>query len=385
MRSKSIYGDSVMAIQSALTHCMSDGFKPVLAIIFLSIRHDRHALSALLEENNIDVFGSTSYGEFTVDQQSEGGIVILLIECQRSYYHIIAKEIGESNIAAVSAQVAEQALETFKNPSLIVCSTGMNSKGDFFDGITLVETMTQVLGKDKTFFGGMAGDDGTFTGTYVFSSEGETNYGITAIVFDGDKIAMQGMAITGWKPLGIKRTVTGSKGTLLYSIDNKPAVEMYLRYLGKETAQGDHQFDMLSELSLSFPFLIDRGNGETLVKSPIRINHEENALVTDIAMPEGSQFWFSTPPDFEIAEEIINEAKAMKEETNSEADALLIFSCAGRPPVLGPLVNMENDGLAEVWQAPMAGFFTYGEFGRTKNQNQLFHSTACCWVTLKEK
>jgi hypothetical protein len=33
----------------------------------------------------------------------------------------------------------------------------------------------------------------------------------------------------------------------------------------------------------------------------------------------------------------------------------------------------------------MAGFFTYGEFERAKNGNQHYHSTACCWVALKEK
>jgi len=46
---------------------------------------------------------------------------------------------------------------------------------------------------------------------------------------------------------------------------------------------------------------------------------------------------------------------------------------------------MENEGLAELWNSPMAGLFTYGEFGRAKNGGQNFHSGACCWVALKEK
>jgi hypothetical protein len=49
------------------------------------------------------------------------------------------------------------------------------------------------------------------------------------------------------------------------------------------------------------------------------------------------------------------------------------------------MITDENEGLAEVWQTPMAGFFTYGEFGRVLNGKQNFHSGACCWVTLKEK
>jgi hypothetical protein len=49
------------------------------------------------------------------------------------------------------------------------------------------------------------------------------------------------------------------------------------------------------------------------------------------------------------------------------------------------MANAENEGLHEVWKAPMAGFFTYGEFGKAINGKQEFHSTTCCWVALKEK
>jgi len=158
-----------------------------------------------------------------------------------------------------------------------------------------------------------------------------------------------------------------------------------MKYLGKGEKANDEDFNLLQELSFHFPFIVDRDEGETVIKSPLSIDYKENALFMDMEMPEGSTFWFSTPPEFDIVEEIIEEATKLKNSTQAEADALLIFSCAGRHPALGPLVTQENDGLAEVWQAPMAGFFTYGEFGRAKNGKQNFHSTACCWVVLKEK
>jgi hypothetical protein len=112
------------------------------------------------------------------------------------------------------------------------------------------------------------------------------------------------------------------------------------------------------------------------------IDQEQNALVLDVAMPEGTRFWFSMPPDFEIVEEIVMEANRISQ--GSEADALLIFSCAGRINVLGPLTQSENEGLQQIWNAPMAGFFTYGEYGRDEKGKQEFHSGACSWVALKE-
>ncbi|MFN4762966.1 hypothetical protein ACKGJN_07590 [Gillisia sp. Q332] len=54
------------------------------------------------------------------------------------------------------------------------------------------------------------------------------------------------------------------------------------------------------------------------------------------------------------------------------------------PPDFGPLVTRENDELAEMWSSPMAGFFTYGKFGRAKNGVQNFRSGACCCVALFE-
>jgi hypothetical protein len=160
---------------------------------------------------------------------------------------------------------------------------------------------------------------------------------------------------------------------------------MYYKYLGQAEKLGDESFDVFKDLSIYYPFIVKRASGETVIRSPLRIDDAEHALEMDTEMPEGTEFWFTVPPDFDISEEITDRASELKDENGTDADALLIFSCAGRPPVLGPLVSVENEGLAEVWNAPMAGFFTYGEYGRAPGGKQEYHSGACCWVALKEK
>jgi hypothetical protein len=395
MKAKSIKGSSPEEIQAALKHSMQDsrlpdgqGFAPTLAIVFISIKHDRKAVCKILAEQDIDIVGATSSGEFINGHQSEGEAAILLIQLDRKYYSILWEEIGDRTVEEASGQLALRALEKFENPSLIICSTGINANGEFFHGERMVKTIEEKIGADKVFFGGMAGDDMTFTGTYVFTGgkRKETDAGLVALLLDGDKISLLGMAITGWKPMGISRTVTKSKGTKVFTIDNTPAVEMYLKYLGKEEKRNDEDFKVFEELGFTYPFITQRANGvDTVLRSPIKIDYTDNSLVLDIEMPEGTRFWFATPPDFDIVDEVLHEATQLMSSNQAEADALLIFSCAGRNPVLGPLVTAENDGLANVWQTPMAGFFTYGEYGRSKNGNQEFHSGACCWVALKEK
>lgn len=386
MLSKSIYGKSPAELQVALKNSLSEDFKPTLAIVFASISQDRKAICKILHHEGIDIFGATSCGEFINGYQDEGSIVALLLDLNREAYTILLEPIGDDTIKEVSKRIGIKAMEKFKNPALIVCSTGVTPSSELFDGITLVHELSESIGKEKVFFGGMAGDDMTLTGTYVFTQNQETNHGLVALVLNADKVSLKGMAITGWKKLGISRKVTRSKGKLLYSIDGKPAVDMYLKYLGKSEEGAGPNFNMLEELSFEYPFIVERENSdEVLIKGPMSIDHDENALITDMEMKEGEKFWFSVPPDFDIVEEILHEAKEVKNTSGEDADALLIFSCAGREPVLGPLVTMENEGLAEVWNSPMAGFFTYGEFGRAKNGQQHVHSTACCWVALKEK
>jgi hypothetical protein len=386
MKAKSIKGKSTEDIKIALEESMSNGFTPTLAMVFMSVKQDRKPICKIFTQYDIDVFGATSCGEFINGHQSRGEIVVLLMDLSRDSYTIYLEDMDDRSIFDASEQVASSVRTKFANPTMIVCSTGVTPSAELFDGTTLVHELSEAIGKDKIFFGGMAGDDMTLTGTSVFTQKRETNNGLIALVLNADKVSMIGMAITGWKRLGISRKVTHSKGKLLYSIDGKPAVDMYLKYLGKGDESGDRNFDLLNELSFDYPFIVERENSsEILIKSPMNIDHEESALVMDMEMQEGEKFWFSVPPDFDIVQEIIDEATDVKNSAGHDADALLVFSCAGREPVLGPLVTMENEGLAEVWNSPMAGFFTYGEFGRAKNGQQHFHSTACCWVALKEK
>ncbi len=384
MKSKSIQGKSTEDIKQSLQNSLADGFTPTIAIVFISVKQDRKAICELLNSKNIEVFGATSCGEFINGQQSEGEIAILLLDLAKEHYAILFESMEDGNLDKAVAKLAKKALKTFTKPSLIVCGPGINQQGEHFEGEKLVKSLEKQLGEDKIFFGGMAGDDWGLKETFVFTHKEESNFGIVALVLNEDKISLKGMAITGWKPMGITRTVTKSKGKFLYEIDNKSAVELYLKYMGKADKIAEKDFKIFEELSIEYPFIIERDTNETGLRTPMSIDRIENALVIDSPMPEGLKFWFTNPPEFDIVEEVIEKAIQLKKDSSEEADALLIFSCAGRQPILGPLVTDENEGLAKTWNTPMAGFFTYGEFGRVLNGRQNHHGGACCWVTLKE-
>ena len=385
MKAKSIKGSSAEEIQTALQECMEDGFEPTLAIVFISIKQDRNAICELLHHEGIDIFGATSCGEFIDGYQDEGSIVILLLNLPHDDYTILFEEIGNKNLRDVSTQIAQSALQKFKRPAFILCSTSLSLDGEFMDGETLVRSIESVIGPQVNICGGMAGDDGSLTGTYVFTHGRSTDKGIATLVLNEDKVSLQGMAISGWKPLGISRTVTKSEGRWVYTIDNKPALDMYLKYLGIDPLSGDNKYELYEDIGVHYPFQVEREIGEPAMVTPMAINNEENAILFESIIPQGSKIRFSMPPDFDIVDEILQNADDLKASSQIDVEALLIFSCAGRLSAMGPLAKEENQGLGRLWGTPMAGFYTYGEYGRAKNSRQEFHSTTCCWVALKEK
>jgi hypothetical protein len=385
MKAKSIKGKSPEEIKTALEHNMADGFKPTLAIVFISIKQDRMAVCEILHRNDIEILGATSSGEFINGYQSEGEIAILLLDIDRNDFNILFEDIGEMSLEDATARMVQDAFRKFESPAFILITTLLASDGRLLDGEGMVKFIEKLAGPDITMFGGMAGDDITFTGTWIFTNGRSTDYGMAALVLDEAKIELHGLALSGWQPMGIPRTATRTEGNLIFSIDNRPALEMYLHYLGHTESSRDGQIKFFETVGNYYPFQIERENREPKMCNPIGYDKEKQALICESDVPQGSRLRFSTPPDFDIMDTIISKANELKNELHAEADALLIFSCAGRLSALGPLAHEENEGLYKAWNAPMAGFFTYGEFGKGLNGKHEFHSTTCSWVALKEK
>jgi len=385
MNSKSIHGNSVEEIKNALKECISDGFKPTLAIAFISIKQNRKSIWEILENEGIKIFGATSCGEFTDGNQSKGESAILLLDIDPNYFTILFEDLKNRNLAETSKDLARKALKKFINPGFVLCTTGLSEDGELLDGEMIIRSIEGIIGPEVNITGGMAGDDWSFSGSYIFANGIETKHGIASLVFDLDKVSLLGMAISGWKPIGISRTITKCEGTILYTIDEQPALDMYLKYLGESYDDSKEKYHLFENVAVHYPFLVDRESGASMMATPMSVDQEQKALICDVPLRQGAKLSFTMPPDFDFVEEVLKKARELKQNSNASGEALLVFSCAGRVSALGPLANLENQGLAEVWNAPMAGFYTYGEFGRALNERQEFHSTTNSWVVITEK
>ncbi|HMI79613.1 MAG TPA: FIST N-terminal domain-containing protein, partial [Ferruginibacter sp.] len=88
MKAKSIKGRSTEEICAALKESMAGGYKPTLAIVFISVKQDREAISRLLDEKGVQVFGATTAGEFIDGEMEEGSIVMMLLDMDPAYFKI---------------------------------------------------------------------------------------------------------------------------------------------------------------------------------------------------------------------------------------------------------------------------------------------------------
>jgi hypothetical protein len=383
MKAKSIKGNSPEEIKTALEQNMANDFKPTLAFVFISIKQDIDAVRKLLDQQGIQIFGATTGGEFIDGDIGAGTIAILLLDMDPSNFTILLEDYQGKDPEAVAKEMAKKAKAQFSNPSfLLSCSIDVASESANALGEPMLRAIESVVGKETVIWGGRAGDDFTFTESIVFTHNQLSKRGILLLALNGDKISVQGQAASGQKPVGVERTITKAINNWIYEIDHQPAAEMMLKFLGIITTQAEAEtFYPRMDIVVS----LIREVGEPVVRGTGVFNWKDKSIMILGSIKDGDKIRLTLDPDFEVIEEVRKNAERLSQGEMKDVDALVMFSCIGRLGQFGPLVGDEIDGVRKAFGVPMAGLFTYGEFGRTKNGNNEFHNSTCCWVTLKEK
>jgi hypothetical protein len=205
---------------------------------------------------------------------------------------------------------------------------------------------------------------------------------MAALILDGKKIELTGLAVGGWKPVGVDRIVTKSEGNVVYTIDNEPALSFIKRYAGLSEMDIGKGSNFL--LATNFQFQLQREDKHPIMRMPITANEGDGSIIFSGLVPTNSKVKFSLLSGFEVSDSSVVEFNEYKKE-QPKADAMILFSCAARELSLGPYSNQEIDRIKEIWNAPLAGFFCYGEIGKTTDHKNEFHNMACSLALLRER
>ena len=180
----------------------------------------------------------------------------------------------------------------------------------------------------------------------------------------------------GWRRVGEPMLVTGSSGTQVHTIDDEPALDVYLRRL-EAPVQAWTDPETFTRFASTHPLGLARRRSE-VVRFVAGADFATRSLICIAEVPQGGLAWFMEG-DVESVLTATDDAcrEALAGLGGAAPRGLLAFDCVARRGVLGDAgVRREVDRIADtVGGAPVAGFFTYGEIARTRGVSGFHNQT----------
>jgi hypothetical protein len=166
--------------------------------------------------------------------------------------------------------------------------------------------------------------------------------------------------MSGWSKFGPERTITKSKGNVLYEVDGRPALKLYKEYLGERASE-------LPASALLFPMQISpkRDAKDKVVRTVLAVDESDQSMTFAGDMPEGSRAQLMLANSNSLIEGASTAAKVITDPPKPYSPSLTIaVSCFGRRLVLGERIDEEIEATMEQLPADttMVGFYSYGEF-----------------------
>lgn len=233
------------------------------------------------------------------------------------------------------------------------------SEGLHVNGTELITGLRDNLPDGVNVTGGLAGDGPDFNETVIVNNSGEVRSNIiTAVGFYGDHIRIGCGSFGGWDSFGVERSVTKSKGNVVYEIDNTPALELYKSFLGEQASN-------LPASGLLFPLnMRTETEGTPVVRTILAVDEENQSLTFAGDIPEGSYIKLMKANIDRLITGAEEAAKVSIEPFPGRVpDLAILISCVGRKLVLKQLVEEELEAVQEIAgnKTVLTGFYSYGE------------------------
>ena len=323
------------------------------------------------------VTGASTSGEIFDDEVYDDTIVVSIAKFDSTILKTTTcKSISSETSYEDGVNAAEELLcDNLKG--IFILSDGLQTNGS-----KLTEGIVSVVHSDVVVSGGLAGDKDRFEKTWIIEKGQLKEFSVYAIGFCGANIHFKAASKGGWDSLGLTRIVTKSRDNIVYEFDNKPALEIYKRYLGEKVKQ-------LPASALLFPLELKEHSTseEKKVRSVLGVNEEENALIFAGDIPEGSQVTLMKANFNRLIDGAGESAEKLDFSHYSNEPLLCIaISCVGRKVILKSRVDEEVEAIAEALPngANVVGFYSYGEISPLASGRCVLHNQTMTLTTIWE-
>jgi hypothetical protein len=351
-----------------------------LLIVFCSDVYDHVELlrAVRAEAPGVPVVGCSTAGEIAVagDTATAGDSTVVVTALGGSGFSVATRharaEEGETGLRDASFEAAGclADVDRREHSVLLVLSDGLAG-----DQEEVVRGAYRAAGATVPLVGGCAGDDLKMTATHQFHNDEVLRGAVVAAAIASD--APLGIGVRhGWRRVGDPMVVTNSDGNRLFSLDDEPALDTYLRRLSAP-AEAYEDPAAFTRFAMTHPLGMSRRSGEE-VRFVAEADFASRSLVCIANVPKGGLTWFMEGDERSVLSATDDACReALGSLGAREPLGLLAFDCIARRGVLGDEgVQREVDRLAGFAPStPVAGFYTYGEFARTRGTTGFHNQT----------
>ncbi len=355
--------DAATAVSAAYQEARAGRADPRLLVVFASDAYDLPALLAALRASagDVPVIGCSTAGEIARSGAGDSGVVVMVLGgpgFQIATASASATDVGLREAGSSVARVAE-AVAGNAHRVLLVLSDGLSG-----DQEEIVRGAYSVVGAEVPLVGGCAGDDLRMVKTSQFHDDAVLTGSVVAAAIGSD--APFGIGVEhGWRRVGEPMVVTGTDGVHVLTLDDEPALDVYLRRLDAPAAAWTDPA-AFTRFALTHPLGVSRRSTEE-VRMVAEADFASRALVCIARVPQGGLAWIMEgDSDSVLAATSAACASALSGLAGQAPLGLFAFDCIARRGVLGDVgIQQEVDRLSEhAGSAPVGGFYTYGEIAR---------------------
>lgn len=301
----------------------------------------------------VPIAGCSTAGEVLGTRVTDGGAVIAAIQLRAGSARVETVRVSEAGESYGAGATLAKRLSGPDLRGVLVFSDGR-----VVNGSSLVRGLDDHLPAGTVVTGGLAGDGKRFERTWVVGEAGPQGGAITAVGLFGSSLSLFHGSQGGWTAFGPERLVTAAEGSVLYRLDDRPALEVYKLYLGDKAKE-------LPASALRFPLSVraDKDDRRSVVRTILGVDERRQSMTFAGDVPQGSLVRLMQASFDRLLD---GAAQASQEAARAwtSGDALcIVVSCVGRRLVLGERVEEELESVrGHLPQGVgMIGFYSYGE------------------------
>ena len=356
--------------------------KPDFVFMFATVGYDQRSVLQAVRETTggAPLSGCSAEGTISGDEADESNFSVVVMA-------ISSEELRWANGLATGlrtdSRAAGQQVAQGLSSDLRADAVGLFI---FPDGTTvnfdhLFEGLEGNLPSDRflPIWGGGAGDNLTLVQTYQYCDDEIASDGVAYALLSGKALPVSAIGI-GYIPIGSERTVTRSKGNVIYEIDGKPTLEVLQEYV-PDSALAENWQSYAITFALCFRAPSYMKDEEYVVQTILSVDATEGSAIVQKEVPEGTSVWLSSRDQEKVTTGLDRMVARIKQELGANQPKLVFqFDCVSRGKTM--FRDQEKMRLLRQFRqaigpdVPWAGFYTYGEIGPVDKHNCYHNYTA---------